>query len=79
MEWKVEKAFSSELLRIAVASDDFLFCLQTRLDIVVSVSTNVYEVKFGIHQADVTISFQVFKNKLRKKDIVLRPMLRYKG
>ncbi len=49
MEWEVEKAFNSELLRTVAASDDFLMYLRMRLDIVVSVSTNIYEVKFDIY------------------------------
>ena len=57
MKWEVEKAFNSELLRIVAALDDFLFCLQMRLDIIVSALTKVYEAKFGIYQADATISF----------------------
>ncbi len=49
MEWEIEKAFNSEFLQIAVASDNLLFCLQMRLDIVVNVLTNVYRTKFDIY------------------------------
>ena len=49
MEWEVEKAFNNELLRIATTSNDFLLYLQMWLDIVVNVSTNVCETKFGIY------------------------------
>ena len=30
-------------------TDEYFFCLQMRLDIVVSISTNIYEIKFGIY------------------------------
>jgi len=49
MEWKVEKAFNNELLRIVVTSDDLLFCLRMQLDIVVNISTNIYKTKFNIY------------------------------
>ena len=39
----------------------------------------IYEVKFNIHQADATISFQISKNKPRKKNIVSQLILQYKG
>ena len=60
-------------------TDKDFFCLQIRLDIVVSVSINVYKDKFDIYQVDVTISFQISKNKLREKDIVLQLISQYKG
>ncbi len=58
---------------------DVFFCLLIRLNIIVSVSRDIYEAKFDIYQINATISFQVFKNKLQRKDIVLQPMLQYEG
>ena len=49
IEWKAEKAFNNELLQIAVTPDNFLFDLQMRLDIVISVSMNIYKAKFNIY------------------------------
>ncbi len=40
---------------------------------------NICEVKFNTHQTNTTISFQVSKNKPRKKDIVSRPISQYKN
>ncbi len=39
---------------------------------------NIYRAKSDIYQTNTTISFQISKNKLRKKDIVLRFISRYK-
>ena len=58
--------------------EDFL-CLRMQLDIVVNVLTNVYKIKFDIYQVDATISFQVSRNKPRRRDIVLQPISRYEG
>ncbi len=79
IECEIEKTFNNELLRIAVVSDDFLLHLRMRLDIVINVLTNIYKAKFGIYQVYATISFQVFKNKLWRKDIVSQSMSRYEG
>ena len=39
----------------------------------------IYEVKFDIYQVNITISFQISKNKLRKKDIILQLIPQYKN
>src|SRR6266566_1152440 len=67
MEYKVEKTFSNELVRIATTSNDFLLYLRMRLDIVINISTNVYKVKFNTHQANATISFKFLGINLGKR------------